>query len=568
MAAPQPEDHLAAYAAVQRAADREILAELRNAFRDTTRQLSVLARDGREMERARVLAVRKAILEEQAKFYERMGNVVQRRRVEAAARAIQVSGRYDEAVFRRAGREEDLRALSESLEETEAKAPEALVARLSPGGSRMDLSQRVYRTQAYTKGLLERRINSALTRGLTAQEFAREVRDLINPNTPGGVRFAALRLARSEINNAYHAMAIRAAELKPWVTGMQWHTSDSHSRPDKCDQLNKEIFSPPTETPLKPHPQCMCYVTQVIGDPDKSDEENDDDFLDDLVSGLFDDFLDDHGANNGGASEPDTSFELEDMAGNLPQAPVAEPAALPQHRSGRNMLDEILASVRRHERPGEAFLADSAEGDPYLNVASDFSRPGDILLGFIARQQGYGLPRVGDSDDIDRAVATGHTEAFRGTQNYRTASASQQMDELRESEDFVLGYGIYGNGIYVSEDSRAADQYAGRTPGVKPIGKGKGVAVRMAISPTARFADWNALRPEHEAFLNGLSAEGVNPSIIGLFMDISIYAAALGYDGMYIPDQDDGAYIPGDPGPRRQWAIYNREVLIVERTNR
>jgi len=287
---PKPEDTLAAYAAIQRAADREILAELRNAFKDTTRQLAVLGRQGNRdvsLERQRVLAIRQALLLEQAKFYERAGNVIQRRRVEAAARAIQVSGRYDEAAFRAAGRIEDLRALSESLEETEAKAPEALVARLSPDGSRTQLSSRVYRTQAYSQGLVERRVNSALARGLNAEQFSREVRDLIDPNTPGGVRFASLRLARSEINNAYHAMTIRAAELKPWVVGMEWHISGSHSRPDECDKLNGDVFKPPADTPRKPHPQCMCYVTPVVGGD--NGEVGDDAFLDDLVNGLFDD---------------------------------------------------------------------------------------------------------------------------------------------------------------------------------------------------------------------------------------------------------------------------------------
>lgn len=279
---------MAAYAAIQRGADREILAGLRLAYKDVGRQLSLLAqqRDSpAHLERQRLLAIKKAILEAQAEFYGRTGETIQRRRVQAAARAIQVSQRYDESVFALAGRTEDLHALSDSLEETEARAPDALVARLT--GSRVPLSERVYRTRAYTQGLLDRRINSGLARGLSAQQLAREVRDLVNPNTPGGVQYAALRLARTEINNAYHAMAIRAAELKPWVTKLEWHTSGSHARPDECDQLNGRLFEP-ADTPRKPHPQCLCYVTQVIGDPDKSNEENDDDFLDDLVGGLFD----------------------------------------------------------------------------------------------------------------------------------------------------------------------------------------------------------------------------------------------------------------------------------------
>lgn len=295
MAQPEPQEALQAYVRIQRAADAEILRALREAYKDVNRRLGALARAGAsDLERSRALAIKKSILDAQAELFERTGQVIERRRVQAAARAIQVAGRYDEAAFAAVGRERDARALAEGLEATEARAIDTVEARLS-GASYIPLSSKVYRTQAWSSGVLERRINSALARGLNAQEFAREIQPLVNPNTPGGPRYAALRLARTEINNAYHAMAVRAAQLKPWITKVTWNLSKSHpKRPGKieiCEQLAGRKYAP-TEVPLKPHPLCLCYITPDI-------DEDDDAFLDALVGGEFNDFLDEFGARQG-----------------------------------------------------------------------------------------------------------------------------------------------------------------------------------------------------------------------------------------------------------------------------
>lgn len=76
----------------------------------------------------------------------------------------------------------------------------------------------------------------------------------------------------------------------PWVEGMKWNLSESHPRPDPCDDFAKEdhddlgpgIFKP-GNVPPKPHPQCFCYVTAVMLD--------DEAFLDRLVEGRYDRFL-------------------------------------------------------------------------------------------------------------------------------------------------------------------------------------------------------------------------------------------------------------------------------------
>lgn len=264
---------------------------LRDAYKDINRQLQALARSGAanaQTERLRLNAIKASILHSQAEVFRRAGNIIQARRVEAARRSLEVSGRYDVAAFEALGKGDAARALSRGFEQTDASAVDTAVARLT--GSHTPLSSRVYRANAWARDRLERRINSGLARGLNAQQLAAEIREFVNPNTPGGTRFAALRLARTEINNAFHAMAIAAAQAKPWITKMEWHTSRSHARRDVCDSLNGRMFAV-DEVPAKPHPQCLCYVTPVIDD--------DEAFLDALAGGALDDMLEEFAARHG-----------------------------------------------------------------------------------------------------------------------------------------------------------------------------------------------------------------------------------------------------------------------------
>jgi SPP1 gp7 family putative phage head morphogenesis protein len=288
-------DVLVAYVNVQKAADAEVKRLLTDAYRDINRQLRLIeASDNTSaaLLRMRLLATKREILERQAELYDKIGDVVQRRRKAAAARAIQVAGRYDQDVFNAIGETELGREVSRNFEQTELRSIDAAIARMTK--SRTSLSTRVYRARAWADERLERRINSALARGLSADQLAAEIRDFINPRTPGGQRYAALRLARTEINNAFHAMSIQAAIDKPWIDKVEWHLSRSHPRPDECDALAGRMFAP-EDTPPKPHPQCLCYITPVVDMSAESDEA----FLDRLVEGDFDDFLKSFGVEHG-----------------------------------------------------------------------------------------------------------------------------------------------------------------------------------------------------------------------------------------------------------------------------
>jgi hypothetical protein len=224
-----------------------------------------------------------------ANFWRDVGDTIRASKLDAVVATLDATFTWDEPFFIRAGFSAQRRkSMRQSLLEMSERNIERMLRRFST--TQIPLSKQVYRTNSLTNKWVDNLINRAIGRGLSAKELAREVKQFIKPNVRGGVSYAALRLARTEINNASHATAIAQATEKPWALGMQWHLSASHPKRDECDDLAKEdshdlgagVF-PPDAVPLKPHPQCFCYVTpEVVGE---------DEFLSHLIAGDYDEFL-------------------------------------------------------------------------------------------------------------------------------------------------------------------------------------------------------------------------------------------------------------------------------------
>ena len=130
----------------------------------------------------------------------------------------------------------------------------------------VQLSRRVYRSTVLLSGQVDREIAKGLLRGLSARELAARVEHFIDPRTPGGASYAATRLARTEINNAFHQTQIRYTREMPWVEGYRWHLSGSHGRPDVCNEMARHGVYRKTDVPSKPHPHCLCYITTETHD--------------------------------------------------------------------------------------------------------------------------------------------------------------------------------------------------------------------------------------------------------------------------------------------------------------
>ena len=138
------------------------------------------------------------------------------------------------------------------------------------------LSGKVYRNTALTTGKIDSIVNEGILLQRSAAEIASDVVGYINPDTPGGARYAAQRLGRTELNNAFHTTSIRSYQESPHVRGVQWELSGSHGLDDDCDELaDTDEFDlgagvyPPEDVPFKPHPQCFCYTTAITLTPEE-----------------------------------------------------------------------------------------------------------------------------------------------------------------------------------------------------------------------------------------------------------------------------------------------------------
>lgn len=333
MAAPDPQDWLRASIRYQRLADADILRLLRQSTQDIEAQILKIISTGKgsvgaTVRQYQLQQIRQTMLREQAKLFRKVKDIAQARRLEAAAAAIQLNNRAMADLFASAGRSDLATMVGEALNVGLATTLDVAITRMTE--SKVSLAQKIYNNNAWMDGRVENGINSALARGLSAREFAKEAVSWFSPNTPGGMRYAAMRLARTEINNAFHAMSIAAAD-QPWVKGMQWHLSRSHPKPDECDEIAR---NDPDDlgagcykvknVPKKPHPQCFCFVTPL--------PEDEDEFLDNLVSGKYDSHIDGIRAASG-AQKFAPVKAIKSPPVKATKAPVKAVKAVPEKKS-------------------------------------------------------------------------------------------------------------------------------------------------------------------------------------------------------------------------------------------
>lgn len=215
-------------------------------------------------------------------YYENVSKTVEAQREQAALAAVEHSYEASQVLLRSGLSKRDIKNLKESSKQ--AAVTNLLSAVNRKGGAAHPLSTRVWKTEMYTRKVLDNRINTGLARGLSARQLAKSVAEFVNPFTPGGVKYASTRLARTEINNAFHNTTIQEADRQPWVQGFIWTLSNSHPAYDICDEYAKQSPWSKEDVPDKPHPHCLCTLILELQDED--------DFMDQLLDGKYDKALD------------------------------------------------------------------------------------------------------------------------------------------------------------------------------------------------------------------------------------------------------------------------------------
>lgn len=287
MTQPTP---LQRYAAVQKAVDRELAAILRDAAAEGERILASLSGNSvtTAVTRAQISVAVRELRHMQAEMWGYVTDATRDGMVRAGDQAAEAENYVNRQVFKLVGM--DRKAFEHAMKVRAQAAVKAYQARMDNG---ISLSQQVYKTRALTSGQVDRIINRSLLLGHGWEKIADNVRRFINPNVPGGVSYAAKRLARTEINNAFHRVQIDQRKDSPFTEGFQWHLSGSHPRPDDCnDYAERSTFhggGPGVwrvdEVPGKPHPNCLCYLTTVLKDEATLYQE--------FLNGRYNSYLDD-----------------------------------------------------------------------------------------------------------------------------------------------------------------------------------------------------------------------------------------------------------------------------------
>jgi len=207
-------------------------------------------------------------------------SVIAKGKVAAATASSKVVSMYENDLLKMVMTPQMMKQLATSEAKRAAEGLEAALRRME-GSSYKPLSGRVYDTKKLATGWVDDKINQALVSGWDAKRLAKEISGSIRPDTPGGVSYAANRLARTEINNAFHASAAKRYQDSGIVDGVDWNLSSSHPEGDVCDSLAGDSPYDVEEIPAKPHPNCYCYITPHLPEPDE--------FIDNLLAGKYGD---------------------------------------------------------------------------------------------------------------------------------------------------------------------------------------------------------------------------------------------------------------------------------------
>lgn len=257
------------YLRTERAALALIVRDLNDAAADAQRRLLRIAHKtglGAVVQRAQLALVRRELVLTQQELWTAIGHDIRVSTPEVGAAAAEAERALEAVLFHAGGR-----AVPEILLDAQKSyAQRTARAYLARTTNHVPLSTQVFKSKALAQGWVDREINRVLLQGGSWKDLADRVRALINPNTPGGVSYAAKRLGRTELNNAFHAASVAVSQANPYSTGMKWHLSGSHPRTDRCDAL-AQGHSPgrpagvydDDEVPSKPHPQCLCFVASV-----------------------------------------------------------------------------------------------------------------------------------------------------------------------------------------------------------------------------------------------------------------------------------------------------------------
>lgn len=274
---PEPDRRwIIEYVKLQLSADRRVTEALQDALDQVDASMGKVAGKegvGARARASQLLASRSVINKILHELFKVVGGVVREEQSQAAQLAEELLMKDEKKIWEilepDASRREDAKR---DLMVQAARQIQATMKRIFE--TEQTLSQRIYRSEALSKGQVSKTINRHIAIGSSADDMAKDLKSLIDPKAPGGVSYRAKLLARTEINNAFHAQSIADAQDRPWINQVQWNLSKSHNEQGCiCEEYARQRLFPVSHVPKKPHPQCLCSITPKLPDLDTALKE-------------------------------------------------------------------------------------------------------------------------------------------------------------------------------------------------------------------------------------------------------------------------------------------------------
>lgn len=246
-------DPLKAYIRQQRIVDAQLRKTLLAASNDAKRHIIGMSEGS--LRRAQL-----ELAQQQLRLWAEVGTVIDTGIYANAPAVARLNAIFTDDLLARLG----VKASAEFRQGMQRAAQNSIRTYMARQQFGMTLSERVYKNGQVASGRIDSIVGNGILRGASAREIARDVAGLINPNTPGGVSYAAMRLGRTELNNSFHQANRDTYTANPFIDRVDWTLSASHPREDDCDDYADRGPYRPEDVPDKPHPQCLCFTSPRV----------------------------------------------------------------------------------------------------------------------------------------------------------------------------------------------------------------------------------------------------------------------------------------------------------------
>lgn len=318
--------------------------------------------------------------------------------------------------------------------------------------------------------------------------------------------------------------------------GWQWVATGDERMCEVCGGLHGQVFGFETQFEL-PHPGCRCRPIANFN-PKTKEEKDESERIKEKAKEEPWEMID----------EPeDGTLDRDEVADQLVEPIYPSRYVYPGSSIERPVLESQTIDLKSSQTFREE-LQYVLENQTVGYLPKPITK-GDSTLESLAKESGFSeLPKVVDEDELDRIIAEGHREIWRGVNQEKKG----EFTESFRSGEYFAGEGVYGNGIYTATGEDAKRLAALYSPGEY------GAVMRMAIDKDAKVISYGELKTLMDNEIKKIKLDLDNEKAFfeskvtrDILSDPGRFAAINGYDAIEVEGQG-------------QFIVLNRKALYIQ----